>query len=58
MIGILKFHTSYLPGIIGAKLAKDKRFVREELDVCGRWDADSSCILKLLPEGALIIPPD
>jgi hypothetical protein len=58
MIGILKSHTSCLPGIVDDKLAKDKRFVGEDLDVCGRWDADSPCIRKLLAEGILAIPPD
>ncbi|KAE9373954.1 hypothetical protein N431DRAFT_557867 [Stipitochalara longipes BDJ] len=35
MMGILKSHTSCLPGIVDGKLAKDKRFVGEDLDVCG-----------------------
>jgi hypothetical protein len=58
MIGILKYHTSCWPGIVDAKMAKDKRFIGEDLDVCGRWDADSPCIRKLLAEGTPIIPPD
>jgi len=58
MMGILKSHTSCSPFIVDDRLAKDKRFVGEDLDVCGRWDADSPCIRKLLSEGHLAIPPD
>jgi hypothetical protein len=58
MIGILKSHTSCPPSTVDDQLKKDKRFVGEELDVCGRWDADSPCIRKLLAEGKLTIPLD
>jgi hypothetical protein len=58
MIGILKSHTSCPPSTVDDQLTKDKRFAGEELDVCGRWDADSPCIRKLLAEGKLAIPVD
>ena len=35
---------------------KEKRFEGEDVDICGRWDADSDCVRKLLAEGTSRIP--
>ncbi|KAH0545456.1 hypothetical protein FGG08_000457 [Glutinoglossum americanum] len=56
MIAILKGHTSILPGIVDDALKKENRFVGEEVDICGRWDADSDCYRELLESGRLSIP--
>jgi hypothetical protein len=56
MISILKSHTSCLPGVVDTAFRKDKRFVGEEVDICGRWDADSDCVRALLAKGIPIIP--
>jgi len=58
LMGILKSHASCPPSTVDDKFINDKRFAGEELDVCGRWDADSPCIRKLLAKGELNIPPD
>ena len=56
MIAILKGHTSCPPSVVDVHFKKDKRFAGEEVDVCGRWDADSDCIRKLLTRGIAGIP--
>lgn len=46
-ITILKGHTSCTPVIVDDAFRKLHRFPGEEVDICGRWDADSDCIRKL-----------
>ena len=56
MIAILKAHTSCLPSVVDVHFKKDKRFAGEDVDICGRWDADSDCIRTLLANGNASIP--
>ncbi|MCJ1262343.1 hypothetical protein MMC22_002213 [Lobaria immixta] len=56
MIAILKAHTSITPGEIDDGLRNEKRFPGEEVDICGRWDADSDCVRELLKAGDSCIP--
>ena len=56
MISILKAHTSCLPGVVDTIFKKEKRFEGEDVDICGRWDADSDCIRTLLANGISSIP--
>jgi len=56
MIAVLKSHTSSVPGIIDDVWQKEKRFPGGEVDICGRWDADSDCIRLLLAQGDVAIP--
>lgn len=56
MISILKAHTSCLPSVVDVIYKKEKRFEGEEVDICGRWDADSDCIRALLANGTSGIP--
>ena len=56
MIAILKSHTSITPGMVDDGLRDEKRFPGEEVDICGRWDADSDCVRELLGAGNSCIP--
>ena len=56
MVTILKSHTSVTPGIVDDALRSEKRFIAEDIDICGRWDADSDCIRARLAEGKSTIP--
>ena len=56
MIAILKAHTSCVPSMVDGNFKKEKRFEGEDVDVCGRWDADSDCIRQLLANGIPTIP--
>jgi hypothetical protein len=56
MIAILRNHSSVLPETIDENLRGAKRFGGEEVDICGRWDADSDCYLALLNNGSSTIP--
>jgi hypothetical protein len=56
MIAILKSHTSCRPGDVDAARKQQTRFPGEEVDVCGRWDADSECFRLLLAKGKTSIP--
>ena len=56
MIAILKAHTSCLPSVVDIIFKKEKRFEGEDVDICGRWDADSDCIRTLLANGTSRIP--
>jgi hypothetical protein len=56
MIPILRSHTSCAPGIVDEVWQKEKRFAGEEVDICGRWDADSDCVRSLLARGEAGIP--
>jgi hypothetical protein len=56
MITILKSHTNCPPVTVDDNWAKLKRFTGEEMDICGRWDADSPCIRELFAEGLATVP--
>ena len=56
MIAILKGHTSCHPSVVDIHFKNDKRFAGEEVDICGRWDADSDCIRTLMANGTAGIP--
>ena len=56
MMGILKAHTSCLPVVVDVAFKKERRFEGEDVDICGRWDADSDCIRTLLANGTSVVP--
>jgi len=56
MMSILKGHISCRPVSVDDKFAKLKRFTGEEVDICGRWDADSDCVRELFAEVYATIP--
>jgi hypothetical protein len=56
MITILKSHTRTSPDLVYQALAKELCFQGEEVDICGRWDADSECYLALLAGGKSLVP--
>lgn len=56
MIAILKAHTSIAPGAVDDSLRSEAHFPGEEVDICGRWDADSECVRARLAAGHLSIP--
>ena len=56
MITILRSHTSIVPGLVDDIWQREKRFTGEEVDICGRWDADSDCVRSLLAQGEAAIP--
>jgi len=56
MIAILKAHTSCTPIMVDEAFKNENRFAGEEVDICGRWDADSDCIRYLQASGSPTIP--
>lgn len=56
MITIIKSHTSAKPFVVDENFKDVARFVGEEVDICGRWDADSPCIRQLYAHGRISIP--
>ena len=56
MIAILKAHTSCLPSVVDVIFKGESRFEGEDVDICGRWDADSACVRSLLANGTSRIP--
>ncbi|OAL35869.1 hypothetical protein AYO20_04775 [Fonsecaea nubica] len=58
MIVIVKAHTSCVPGDVDEKMKSQRRFAGEEVDICGRWDADSKEIRALVARGLSRIPFD
>jgi hypothetical protein len=56
MMAILKAHTSCLPSVVDDAFKKEPQFAGEEVDICGRWDADSRCIRALQANGIPTIP--
>jgi hypothetical protein len=58
MVTIMRSHTSCNPGFVDHCWAKEKRFLGADVDICGRWDADSDCIRSLLAVGDPSIPKD
>jgi hypothetical protein len=56
MITIIKSHTSAKPVVVDDNLKDVSRFIGEEVDICGRWDADSPCVRQLHAHGRPSIP--
>jgi hypothetical protein len=56
MISILKSHSSAKPFIVDQTWKDAGRFPGEEVDVCGRWDADSPALRYLLASGISSTP--
>ncbi|KAI1110727.1 hypothetical protein F5Y14DRAFT_427680 [Nemania sp. NC0429] len=56
MLTILKGHTSCTPTMIDERLKTMTRFPGEDMDICGRWDADSTCLRALNACGSPKIP--
>jgi hypothetical protein len=56
MITILRNHTSVSPGTVDHALRTRHLFPGQEVDICGRWDADSQCYQELLLSGKSTIP--
>src|SRR5207247_1658208 len=58
MMSILRSHTNVTPGEISTNLADSTRFLGEEKDICGRWDADSVSVRQLYRQGNPRIPTE
>ncbi|KAI3317348.1 hypothetical protein HD806DRAFT_527127 [Xylariaceae sp. AK1471] len=56
MMVILKSQTSCTPVMVDERLKKTQRFVAEDVDICGHWDADSHCIRALNAKGSSRVP--
>jgi hypothetical protein len=56
MLTILKGHTSCTPIMADESLKTMTRFPGEDIDICGRWDADSPCLRALKAHGSPRIP--
>ncbi|MCJ1314234.1 hypothetical protein MMC25_007914 [Agyrium rufum] len=56
MITILKSHISCVPGMVDSSWKHLPTFPGEEVDICGRWDADSACYRYLLETEGPSIP--
>lgn len=56
MMTILKAHTGVTPGEVDDGLRDEKNFPGEEIDICGRFDADSDCVRCLVAAGKTGIP--
>ncbi|KAG9236331.1 Clr5 domain-containing protein [Amylocarpus encephaloides] len=58
MITILKSHSTCPPYLVDEAFKKEHRFSGEEVDTCGRWDADSDCVRILQHKGHPTIPSE
>lgn len=56
MSSILKSHTSCIPRTVDARAPNGQSFNGEEVDICGRWDADSACVISLHKQGLASVP--
>ena len=56
MMTILKAHTKATPGELDDNLRDEKSFPGEEVDICGRFDADSDNVRALVASGQSGIP--
>ncbi|KAF7942804.1 uncharacterized protein EAE97_006258 [Botrytis byssoidea] len=56
MMAILKSHTSCAPVTVDDSFKDLNHWSGEEVDICGRWDADSPCVRSHLAEGNASIP--
>ena len=51
MITILRSHTRLSPGDVEPAWKEQQLFPGEEVDICGRWDAESECFLQRTSRG-------
>lgn len=58
MITILRNHTSVSLGTVDNALRTQYLFPGQEVDICGRWDADSQCYQELVLSGKSTIPSE
>lgn len=56
MLTILKAHSSCTLSTLDDTLPQDSRFAGAEVDICGRWDADSPCYRTRLESGIFQVP--
>jgi len=56
MMTILRCHSACDPGIVDPALKGQIHFLGEDIDICGRWAADSECIRALYASGKRTIP--
>ena len=55
-ITILRNHSSTPLGAVDDAFKLDRKFAGDEIDICGRWDADSDCYRTLVSLGKLTVP--
>lgn len=56
MITILKAHSSCSLNVVDNTINRAKRYEGEEVDICGRWDADSDCLRQRKAKGLHGVP--
>jgi hypothetical protein len=56
MATILRSHTSVPPLVLDSAWRGESRFSGEAIDICGRWQADSTCYRSLLSAGRTLVP--
>ncbi|KAI0165353.1 hypothetical protein GGR52DRAFT_585396 [Hypoxylon sp. FL1284] len=56
LVTILRSHSTAPPRVLGDSFIGQSRFYGQEVDPCGRWDADSPCIRHLYASGEQTIP--
>ncbi|KAI1371945.1 hypothetical protein F4677DRAFT_449947 [Hypoxylon crocopeplum] len=57
-VTILRSHSTVPLHILSDAFAGQSRYSGQEVDPCGRWDADSPCIRQLYAAGRSTIPPE
>lgn len=58
-VSILRSHSSITPLILGGSFATaGSHFEGGDVDICGRWDADSPCVRQLHATGEATIPDE
>lgn len=55
-VSVLRSHSTVSPPTLSDAFRDRVRFPGEEVDICGRWDADSPCIRQLYASGKPAIP--
>ncbi|KAI4861148.1 hypothetical protein F4820DRAFT_461178 [Hypoxylon rubiginosum] len=55
-VTILRSHSTVPPHILGDAFTDQSRYPGQEVDPCGRWDADSPCIRQRYASGNQTIP--
>ena len=58
LITVIRSHSSCIPGFVDRAWTQQHRFPGADVDICGRWDADSDCIRASLAAGNPMIPND
>lgn len=56
LITIIKSHSTTQPHLLSDEFVGQSRYPGQEIDPCGRWDADSPCIRGLYASGIQTIP--